>query len=1019
MKKRKTVQIFISFLLLISMVFQTAGQPILAENRDTVGSVADNENSSSSEDGVIVYSSKEFQDALAKKKSPITIGCNWVDAGGEAEASGRMRPIMIPEGTVIRGVPLENGKQSEICSIAPMQLEGDGVVFENIQLSFCSSDALWSIPHREIFLAGHSLTLNHVSTYVLGANNEYGPLAGSEKELLPTVCAGGYPGTSVGNNASLTVWNTERELEKGTLFKEIYMGHESEPYGNVPYQGEAHLYMNPEVQVRNGIFVNQNSLAEVCITGSGSSRGLELYGNSNTTLRIVQSKVTDMIAQNIGTVILEDSAWFTPKTSVFHNISLKKNACLDLSKVTDAFVLGNFQGGNADQEDGVEETGLLVLKNDGHLNISGAVTGQTRFCTDSKVIPGILIHKRPYIMADRENVQENPFLLVDKKVEDGFRLDYIDGAWTAWNDSYSDPVEIGSIEVTSSPSAVDVSTIVNRGDESIPNEDAFCKITWRDKNGEVIADEDVRSEELLFYEFDYIVGIKTEYWESEDPAVLEQTDWYNWIQFMPSEEHPGNYYIYSSDEKAVTGEYTFLFCSEPVPDLYAVADVKNLKDKKDIVKAECRILLFDSTEDETDIPSAHMHTYTGQITEEATCSKMGEKLFTCTFAGCDDAYTAVIAKTAHTVVRDEKEDPTCTKEGKTSGSHCSVCDKVIREQLSIPKIDHVEVEDLGQEATCTEEGRTKGSHCSVCNAVIKESKPISKTPHTPVIDPAEEATCTEEGKTQGSHCSVCNEVIEKQETTPKTPHTEVIDPGQEATCTTEGRTQEKHCIVCNQVTDPGEIIPKTAHDEQTQVTKASININGFGRTECTKCGRVLSEYAIVSPKTIVLSSESYVYDGTQKRPVVTVLDKNGNSIDRKYYTVDFGNNIDVGLAEVKVAFQGIYEGTLTGTFQILPKAVAIKKLKAGNKGFTVKWKKQKSQVTGYMIQYSANKKFSGKATKLVTVNKSKAASKKIKKLKAGKKYFVRICAYKTVQSGGQTKKLCSEWSKVKAVKVRK
>ena len=146
-------------------------------------------------------------------------------------------------------------------------------------------------------------------------------------------------------------------------------------------------------------------------------------------------------------------------------------------------------------------------------------------------------------------------MLSDKDTENGFRLDYIDDAWTAWNDTYKDPVEIGSIEITSAPSAVDISTIIDNGDGSIPNEAAFCKITWRDQNGNVIADEDVVSEDMLFYEYDYVACIKTEYWESEDPAVLEKTDWYNFIQFMPSEEHPGNYYLYSyEDPKAFTGE---------------------------------------------------------------------------------------------------------------------------------------------------------------------------------------------------------------------------------------------------------------------------------------------------------------------------------------------------------------------------------------------------------------------------------------------------------------------------------
>ncbi len=967
MRQIKRNRFFIAFFLFVSMLFQMTVRPVIAQENV------------SEENGVTVYTREEFMAALEGHKSPITIGSGMISIGNQAEASGRMLPVMIPGGTVIRGAAAEdengNVTKNEICSRSPIQLEGDGVVFENMKLTFESSDALGSVPHREIFLAGHSLTLDNVSTYLKGDGGSMGPMGSSEKELLPSVYGGGYPGTSVGTNASLTVQNCKRELEDSSVFQGIYMGHEEGVHGNVPYNGTAQLNLEPSVLVRDGIHVNQNSMANVCITGSGMLRDLALYGNRQTTFRISQSTLSDAVIEQVGSLILDDSAWFAPKTAVFYDVSLKNNACLDFSQVQDAFILGDFKGQDTDNENAQEQTGLLVLSSDGRLDIGGAVTGQTRFWSQSRTIPGTLFHKWPYIIAGRESEQEKPFVLSEKDIESGFSLDYIDGAWTAWNDSYSESVEIGGIEILSSPSAVDVSTIAEKDDGSIPNEGAFCKVIWRDKNGDIIADEDVVSDEMLFYEFDYVVCIKTEYWESEDPAVLEKTDWYNSIYLIPSEEHPGNYYICSiADKKAFTGEYTLLFCSDYFSDLDTVADVKQLKDT---VKAECKILFFDSTEGTTDLPSVHMHTYDEQIMESATCSKVGKKTLTCTFAGCSETYTIDIPKTAHTIVNDEREEATCTKEGKTAGSHCSVCNAVIREQRTIPMTGHMEMPDL-----------------------------------------AIEATCTKEGKTAGSHCSVCQEVIKAQETIPKTAHVEVTVPGREATCTEEGRTQEKHCSICNQVTDPGQVIPKTAHDERTQVTKASINKNGYERTECNKCRQVLSEYVIVSPKTVALSSDRYVYDGTQKCPAVTVADKNGRKIDRKYYTVDFRNNKDVGLAEVRVVFRGNYEGVLTETFQILPKPVAVKKLKATKKGFTVKWKKQTTQITGYVIQYSLNKKFSSKATKLITVNKSNASSKKVKKLKAGKKYFVRICAYKTVQSGGQREYLCSKWSKAKAVKVK-
>ena len=87
----------------------------------------------------------------------------------------------------------------------------------------------------------------------------------------------------------------------------------------------------------------------------------------------------------------------------------------------------------------------------------------------------------------------------------------------------------------------------------------------------------------------------------------------------------------------------------------------------------------------------------------------------------------------------------------------------------------------------------------------------------------------------------------------------------------------------------------------------------------------------------------------------------------------------------------------------------ITSIKAQNKAFTVKWKK-KSSITGYQIQYSTNSKFK-KEKKSIKTKNAKTVSKKITKLKAAKKYYVRIRTYKG--------KKYSKWSKVKSIKTPK
>ena len=102
------------------------------------------------------------------------------------------------------------------------------------------------------------------------------------------------------------------------------------------------------------------------------------------------------------------------------------------------------------------------------------------------------------------------------------------------------------------------------------------------------------------------------------------------------------------------------------------------------------------------------------------------------------------------------------------------------------------------------------------------------------------------------------------------------------------------------------------------------------------------------------------------------------------------------------------------TITIKPKQQKVSSVKStAAKSITVKWKKDK-KATGYILQYSTDKKFK-KNVKTVTVSNNKTTSKKISKLKAGKKYYVRICSYK--KSSGT--KIKGNYSSIKSVKVKK
>ena len=95
-----------------------------------------------------------------------------------------------------------------------------------------------------------------------------------------------------------------------------------------------------------------------------------------------------------------------------------------------------------------------------------------------------------------------------------------------------------------------------------------------------------------------------------------------------------------------------------------------------------------------------------------------------------------------------------------------------------------------------------------------------------------------------------------------------------------------------------------------------------------------------------------------------------------------------------------------------PKSVSPKKVKSAKKAVSVEWKKV-SGVKGYQVQVATDKKFK-KNKKTVTIKKQKTTKTTVKKLKAKKKYYVRIRTYKTVNG----KKVYSSWSKVKSVKTK-
>ena len=174
----------------------------------------------------------------------------------------------------------------------------------------------------------------------------------------------------------------------------------------------------------------------------------------------------------------------------------------------------------------------------------------------------------------------------------------------------------------------------------------------------------------------------------------------------------------------------------------------------------------------------------------------------------------------------------------------------------------------------------------------------------------------------------------------------------------------------------------------------------------------ISVYAAQKPESVSLSTTTYTYNGKAKKPKVVAKDNKRKTIAAKYYTVKYpSGRKNVGTYTVRVKFKGKYKGSKSLKFKILPKGTAISAVSAGVKSYTVKYKKQSTQTTGYQIQFADNSLFKSATTK--TISKNLTTSYKVN-AGGNAKYYVRIRTYKKT---GKTS-YYSSWSKAKSVTTK-
>ncbi len=310
------------------------------------------------------------------------------------------------------------------------------------------------------------------------------------------------------------------------------------------------------------------------------------------------------------------------------------------------------------------------------------------------------------------------------------------------------------------------------------------------------------------------------------------------------------------------------------------ADVQGINDGYPVLAWENAAHCFHNYELKSDGPDTHSTVCTlcgdttteahawdeGKLSAAAGCTAEGLMVYTCTV--CKEVRNETIAATGHTVVTDPAVAVTCTTDGKTEGSHCSVCQAVIQAQTVIPATGHSY--DAGRITT--------------------------------------EGTCTTDG-IRTYTCQTCGQ--EKTETIPAKGHTEVTVPGTPATCLNSGTTDHVYCSVCNTVLQTAQVLPRLGHDY-------SYTDNGDGTHfgTCDRCGKTLTAAHSFTNGTCVCGAKEAVLDESIKI----------------YHTLDLASDISITFAVPKTALASYnsyymecvlpeYEGNAqigTSTVQIQP-----------------------------------------------------------------------------------------------------
>lgn len=267
------------------------------------------------------------------------------------------------------------------------------------------------------------------------------------------------------------------------------------------------------------------------------------------------------------------------------------------------------------------------------------------------------------------------------------------------------------------------------------------------------------------------------------------------------------------------------------------------------------------------------HDFTGEwtVTKPATCTESGVKARKC--SRCKETEKETIPATGHTEAEDAAVAATCTTAGKTAGSHCLVCNTIIKAQEEIPATGHSFGKwEKVKAPTCMGRGSVKRA-CDICGYI--EIKDIAANGHVWNTDYTvdKQPTCTETGS-KSIHCRNCREVkdVKAIEALGHTLGDWIID--KPATVETAG-SRHKECETCGAILEKEEIkklelpaykIIDGAESTWTQNTNTdgSLVIRGDGAIAKFKEVRVdgvvidVKNYTVIEGSTIITLKTEYL-----------------------------------------------------------------------------------------------------------------------------------------------------------------